>query len=114
VDDDSVRDVVEDARTRLGIALRELRDLARGIHPAALSQGGLPAALPSLCAGAPCRVEVDVDPELAVDRPPPAQETAAYFLVAEALANAARHAHADRVKVQVHRDEDVLHVSISD
>ena len=55
-----------------------------------------------------------MDPELAVDRPPPAQETAAYFLVAEALANAARHAHADRVKVQVHRDEDVLHVSISD
>jgi signal transduction histidine kinase len=114
VKDEQIRQVVDDARERLAAALRELRQLARGIHPAALSQGGLAAALPSLCAAAPCPVEVHMDPDLSEHRPAPGQETAVYFLVAEALANIARHSHPSRVRIDVHRDQHKLFVSVHD
>ena len=115
VDDGQVREVVDDARARLSSALRELRQLARGIHPAALSQGGLAAALPTLAAAAdPTPVQINVDADLTVNRPPPAQESAVYFLVAEALTNAVRHARSARVRVDVGREQDQLVASISD
>ncbi|MES1248412.1 MAG: sensor domain-containing protein, partial [Actinomycetota bacterium] len=86
-DPDGARRLLEEARTGAEEALRELRDLARGIHPPVLSDRGLEAALAALVARLPLPVEVDVDlPE----RPPAAQETAAYFVAAEALANASK------------------------
>ena len=114
VDDEQLRAIVTDARARLADALRELRELARGIHPAALSQGGLPAALPTLCAAAPCAVDLYVDPDLTARRPPPVQETAVYFVVGEALANAARHAHPHHIIVDVRRKGDSLRALVSD
>jgi signal transduction histidine kinase len=113
VPDAEVREVVDAARAGLAAALRELRELARGIHPAALSQGGLPAALPALSSGTP-GVQLTVDPDLSWRRPAAAQEAAAYFLVAEALANVGRHTTSSHVSVIVCRAEDRLCVVISD
>jgi signal transduction histidine kinase len=92
-------------------ALAELRDLARGIHPAVLTDRGLEAALASLAGtGAP-----DVDLETSIpERPPPAIEAAAYFVVAEALANAAKHSGAARVRVRVARAGDRLLIEVAD
>jgi signal transduction histidine kinase len=82
----------EDAK----IALTELRDLARGIHPAILTDRGLDAAVSALAARCPvpCTVAVDVP-----DRLPAAVESAAYFTVAEALANVAKHSGARRCEI---------------
>jgi signal transduction histidine kinase len=92
-------------------ALDELRELARGIHPAVLAEGGLPPALKALARRCPVPVELDVR----VDRRLPEQiEIAAYYLVAEALTNAAKHAHASAVTVTVDIDDAVLHVRVRD
>jgi len=84
------------ARQELGDALRELRDLAHGIHPAVLTDRGLGAALGSVAARASLPVDVAVALE---QRPPAAVEVAAYYLVAEALTNIAKHACATRATV---------------
>jgi len=101
------------AEARLGAehALRELRDLARGIHPPVLADRGLEAALASLASSTPLRVglSVHVSP-----RPAPAVESAAYFVAAEALANAAKHARAQRVDITVVRDTDALELEVRD
>jgi signal transduction histidine kinase len=82
----------------LGDVSEELRAISRGIHPAILSKGGLGPALRSLA----CRSAVPVELELDVPgRLPDQVEVAAYYVVAEALTNAARHAHAAEVKVRV-------------
>lgn len=112
--DSEMREVVADAQARLAAALRELRQLARGIHPAALSQGGLPAALPSLCAGVPYEVEMRIDPGLGTRRPPPGQESAVYFFVAEALTNAVKHAQPHCVTIEVRRVDDRLQAEVAD
>jgi signal transduction histidine kinase len=79
-------------------ALEELRELARGIHPAILAEGGLPLALKTLARRSAVPVELDVR----VDRrPPEAIEIAVYYIVAEALTNAAKHADASTIHVQV-------------
>ena len=91
-DPDRVGELIAEARAGAEHALRELRDLARGIHPPVLADRGLEAALASLASSTPMSVTLSVDTAL---RPAPAVETAAYFVVAEALANAAKHAHAD-------------------
>ena len=84
------------ARQELGDALRELRDLAHGIHPAVLTDRGLGAALGSVAA----RASLPVDVAVALERRPPAAvEVAAYYLVAEALTNIAKHACATRATV---------------
>lgn len=79
-------------------AISELRDLVRGIHPSVLTDRGLDAALSALAARSP--VPVDVQVELA-DRPPAAIEAAAYFVVAEALTNVAKHSGATAAWVRV-------------
>jgi signal transduction histidine kinase len=78
-------------------ALAELRDLARGIHPAVLSEQGLATALEALAMRAPLPVRVACPPH----RLPEAVEATVYYFVAEALTNALRHAHASRVEVTV-------------
>jgi signal transduction histidine kinase len=77
--------------------LTELRDLARGIHPAALSVRGLAVALEGLAARSPVPVELQVPCE----RSAPAVEAAIYFTVAEALTNIAKHAQASFARVRV-------------
>ena len=99
------------AREELAASLGELRDLAHGIHPAVLSERGLEAALKSLAARAPLPVSVIVDVER---RPAEAVEIAAYYLVAEALTNIAKHAHASSAIVRVVHAGDTLVVDVTD
>lgn len=99
------------ARDELLVATAELRDLARGIHPAVLTQDGLAAAVRVLADGSPLPVHVMVD----VAPPcPPAVETTAYFVVAEALTNATRHSGAGAVTVALRRTGDRLSVRVCD
>jgi signal transduction histidine kinase len=88
---------VVDALAQLQQALTELRDLARGLHPAVLSERGLAAALDGLVARSPVPVEL----RAAHERAAPAAEAAIYFTVAEALTNVAKHAQASIARVQV-------------
>jgi signal transduction histidine kinase len=111
------RDPVEaarmlDAATRdLQAALQSLRELARGIHPAVLSDHGLGAALDALAARFPFAVEIVSVPD---ERLPDAVEATAYFVVAEAITNVARYAHANGTRVCVERCSDELVVVVSD
>jgi PAS domain S-box-containing protein len=95
----------------LGEALEELRELSRGIHPAILSEGGLGPALRALARRSAIPVELDVDLEARLAAP---VEVAAYYVVAEALTNAAKHAHATVVHVGVRANEGGLRVSVGD
>ncbi|WP_214413555.1 sensor histidine kinase [Sphaerisporangium fuscum] len=92
-------------------AISELRDLARGIHPAILTDRGLDAALSSLAARAPVRVEVSVE---ITDRPPAAVESTAYFVVAESLTNMAKHSKATEASVRVTREAGRVLVEVRD
>ena len=89
----------------------ELRAISRGIHPAILSKGGLGPALRSLACRSVVPVELDVDVQ---GRLPDRVEVAAYYVVAEALTNTARHAHAGEVKVSVKAADGHLDLMISD
>jgi signal transduction histidine kinase len=110
-DPDAARALVGDAHAELQRAIGELRNLARGIHPAVLTDRGLDAALSSLAARSPIPVNLDVQLR---ERPPASVEATAYFIVAEALANAAKHANAKAVDVRVRQIGDRLHVEVAD
>jgi signal transduction histidine kinase len=109
-----MRAVVDDARAQLSSALAELRQLARGIHPAALTQGGLRAGLLSL-ASRTARVELSFGPGLDNDvRFPTAVESTAYFVVAEAVTNALKYGGSGPIKVEVEHSADGLIVAVAD
>jgi signal transduction histidine kinase len=110
-DPEGAQQLVAEARAGLGEALEELRDLARGIHPPVLSDRGLGAALATLAdrSALPVTVTAGLDGRL-----PPAVESAAYFVAAEAIANAAKHSGAERIHVAVGRQGDVLAVEVAD
>ena len=91
-------------------ATAELRELAHGILPAVLSQGGLRAAVDALAS----RMPVPVDNDVSVGRLPPAVEATAYFTVAEALTNVAKHAHARRAAVAARVEHDTLRLLVED
>jgi signal transduction histidine kinase len=91
--------------------LEELRELSRGLHPAILSEGGLAPALRTLARRSPLPVTLDVGE---LGRVEERIEVAAYFVVSEALANAAKHARASSVEVRVSVDGDQLRLSIHD
>jgi signal transduction histidine kinase len=92
-------------------AITELRELVRGIHPAVLADRGLDAALSSVAARCPVPVQLDVElPE----RPPAPVEAAAYFVVAEALTNVAKHSYARQVWVRVVRRGPAVVVEVTD
>jgi signal transduction histidine kinase len=110
-DPDAARGLVGGAHQELQRAIGELRNLARGIHPAVLTDRGLDAALSSLAARSAIPVRLDV--QLA-QRPPASVEATAYFIVAEALTNAARYAHANAVDVRVRQNGDKLQIEITD
>jgi signal transduction histidine kinase len=107
VPDGSVGQVAEG----LAAALDELRELSRGIHPAILSEGGLVPALKALARRSAVPVELDLDVS---SRPPEPVEVAAYYVVSEALANAAKHAEATVVGVTVHSDSERLTLRVHD
>jgi signal transduction histidine kinase len=110
-DADAARELLAEARVGAGEALRELRDLARGIHPPVLADRGLDAAVRALAAVSPISVTVSV---VLSERPKAPVESAAYFVVAEALANAGKHARATRVDVRIAGSGDALLVEIHD
>jgi signal transduction histidine kinase len=110
-DPDGARELVGDAHKELQRAVGELRNLARGIHPAVLTDRGLDAALSALAARSPVPVHLDVDLR---ERPPASTEATAYFIVAEALTNAARYANASAVDVRVRLIGDSLRIEVAD
>ncbi|MEK2471839.1 sensor histidine kinase [Streptomyces noursei] len=103
--------MVDEAHGEVKVALQELRDLARGIHPAILTDRGLGPALSALAGRCtvPVTVEVDLD-----RRPAPAIEGIAYFTVSELLQNVAKHSGADRAAVDVWHTADQLMLMVSD
>jgi signal transduction histidine kinase len=108
---EAARELLADARTGAGEALRELRGLARGIHPPVLADRGLDAAVRALAAGSPISVTVSAT---VPERPRPPVESAAYFVVAEALANAGKHARATGVDVRIASSDGTLRVEVHD
>ena len=110
-DPEAARDLVAEARAGVEQALRELRDLARGVHPPVLTDRGLGAAVSSLAHASAIPVVVE---EQVPERPPAVVETAAYFVVAEAMANAAKHAAAKKITVRIMRDAGSLVVEVAD
>ncbi|MFE7410263.1 sensor histidine kinase [Streptomyces laurentii] len=103
--------MVDEAHGEVKLALQELRDLARGIHPAVLTDRGLDAALSAVAAR--CAVPVTVDVDLPA-RPAPAIEGLAYFTVSELLQNVSRHARAKRAWVDVWRTDNRLMIQVRD
>jgi signal transduction histidine kinase len=103
--------IVSQAHEQAKEALAELRNLVRGVHPPVLSDRGLDAALSGLAALSPVPVTVSVDLPA---RPPAAIEAIAYFVVAEALTNVAKHAHASHARVIVVGSGDLLSLEVTD
>ncbi|MEJ3748794.1 ATP-binding protein [Actinomycetes bacterium KLBMP 9797] len=108
---DDVRALLRASGEGLDAALADLRALARGLHPAILTEDGLVAALQSLVERAPVPVEVAA---AEVPRLPPVVEATAYLVVAEALTNAMKHAHADRIRITVAADGGWIRVAVAD
>lgn len=108
---DVLFDELEAVALELREAMREMRELARGIHPAVLTNEGLAPAVRTLARR--CTVPVDLDVALN-GRLPPAVETAAYYVVAEGLANVARHSLASRSEVRLMLGEGVLVIEVAD
>ncbi|WP_424644430.1 sensor histidine kinase [Embleya sp. AB8] len=103
--------MVSSAHDEVKLALQELRDLARGIHPAVLTDRGLDAALSSIAARCtvPVRVEVDLP-----DRPPAPIESVAYFCASELLTNVSKHARATHAWVTVGHEHDRMFLIVAD
>ncbi|MEU2772452.1 sensor domain-containing protein [Streptomyces sp. NPDC007162] len=110
-DPDAAAAMVEEAHGEVKLALQELRDLARGIHPAVLTDRGLDAALSSVASR--CTVPVQVTADLPA-RPAPAIEGIAYFTVSELLQNISKHSGARSASVDVWRTDDRLLIQVRD
>jgi signal transduction histidine kinase len=117
-------ELVGEAHEEAKLALAEIRDLIRGIHPAVLADRGLDAAVSALAGRSPVPISVEVELD---ERPPDAVEITAYFVIAEALANVAKHSGASEARVSVRRQrgtgggelsgdlpEDLLVVEVED
>ena len=109
--DPAAAELVRQAGEEAQLALKELRDLARGIHPAILTNRGLPAALEDLAARATVPTDVIAAP---TERLPDAVEAAAYFVVSECLANIGKHAQASYATVSVSVEDGQLAVVVTD
>jgi signal transduction histidine kinase len=102
---------LDEVAAGLDDVLDELREIAHGLHPAVLARGGLRPALKALAGRSPVSARLDVQVQ---GRLPEPVETAAYYTVAEALTNAAKHAHATTADIQVTAADRVLHLRVSD
>jgi signal transduction histidine kinase len=109
--DPAAAELVRQAGEEANLALKELRDLARGIHPAILTNRGLPAAVRDLASRATVPVEVVAVPD---ERLPDPVEAAAYFVVSECLANIGKHAEATSATVSVTASDGRLAVEVAD
>jgi signal transduction histidine kinase len=109
-DPEGASELLAGAGAELALALEELRELARGIHPAVLTDRGLAAALEALAARAPLPVELDVPEE----RLPQPVEAAGFYVVAEALTNVAKYAHASGAWIRVTCGDAQAVVEVSD
>ena len=110
-DPEAAAELVARAREEAQLAVKELRELANGIHPAVLSDLGLAAALEALATRAPVPVEVSGVP----GEPLPREvESAAYFVTAEALTNVAKYAHASAAWVRLSLEDGRLRVEVRD
>jgi signal transduction histidine kinase len=107
----AAREVLTGAADELARALDELRELARGLHPAVLSDRGLRAAVDMLAGRAPLPVEIAAVPD---ERLPEPVEAAAYYLISEALTNVTKYAQAGVVRVRVTAGDDRVLVEVSD
>ncbi|MGV9340059.1 sensor histidine kinase [Streptomyces sp. NPDC003688] len=111
IGDDELAARIDDARLQLSRALAELRELARGIHPAILTEEGIEAALDFLAERAPIPVQVDVCLERRLAE---GVETTAYFVVSEALTNAAKHSGASSTMVVGRLRDGLLSIEVTD
>jgi PAS domain S-box-containing protein len=107
----AAREALADAGDELALALEELRELARGLHPAVLSDRGLRAAVETLAGRAPVPVEIAEIPD---GRLPEPVEAAAYYLIAEALTNVTKYADASTARVRVALNDASVVVEVSD
>jgi signal transduction histidine kinase len=107
----ALRGELDAAANEVNLAIRELRELARGIHPAILEEEGVGPAVAGLArrASLPVEVRVELDARL-----PRLVESTVYFTIAEALTNAQRHAQATKARVHVARTDGTIAVEISD
>jgi signal transduction histidine kinase len=102
--------LIDAATSELGMAISEVRQLARGLHPTILTERGLRAAIEALAERTPLPVEIDAD----AARYPSTVEATAYFVVAEALTNVARYAGATHAAVRIQADGERLRVEVRD
>ena len=107
---DGASDLIDRTTAELRAAIREVRDLARGLHPTILAEAGLRAAVEALAERTPIPVEIDI-PERRFE---PATEAAAYFVIAEGLTNVVRYAAASAARVVVRADGERLVVRVED
>ncbi len=110
-DDPTLAASLDEASAMVRDALAELRELARGIHPAVLTEAGLAGAIASLAAGSPAQVTVERTPDRRLDGD---VEAAAYFFVSEALANAAKHAPGAHVRIRAELTSGLLVLEVAD
>jgi signal transduction histidine kinase len=110
-DPDAASELLTRAHEESKKAMGELRDLVRGIHPSVLTDRGLDAAVSGLAERCPVPVDVDIQMD---SRPPTAIETAAYYVVAEALTNVGKHAGASAAAVEIRREGSVLAIAVYD
>ena len=103
--------MIGEAREMSSRALTELRDLVRGIHPPVLADRGLGDAVRALALETPVNIKIDIDLR---GRLAPPVESAAYFAVAEVLANAVKHAHARTVDIHMRHEGDALRIAMTD
>ena len=110
-DPERARQLLAGAHDETKAALTELRDLVRGFHPAILEDRGLDAALSAIVARAPVPVDLHVDIS---PRPPATIESAAYYVVVEALTNTAKHSNATKASIAIARRGDRLAIDVTD
>ena len=108
---EAVPELLESAQSELALALEEIRELVRGLHPRVLTDHGLGRAVRTLAERSLLPLEITALPE---DRLDSAVEAAAYYVVAESLANTAKHANADHVTVSIERNEGCTVVEVAD
>jgi signal transduction histidine kinase len=109
--DGEAKELLQGASAELTDALAELRELARGIHPSVLTDRGLIPALEMLAARSDLPVDLGVELDMRLTKP---VEAAAYYIVAEALTNATKHAEASEARVQLSCEDGALLVSVAD
>jgi signal transduction histidine kinase len=108
---EAAAEILAGASTELAVALEELRQLARGLHPAVLTERGLAAAFESLRDRAALRISLEALPE---GRLPEPVEAAVYYIAVEALTNTAKYAEASEARLAVTLDDGAVHVEVAD